>query len=86
MITKNPCLHPGDIRIVNAVTSKTIEERGIKRLSHFVNAIVFPQKGDVPITCLISGGDLDGDLFFITWDEGLIPLTTVQAFDYTPPK
>lgn len=42
MITKNPCLHPGDIRIVNAVTSKTIEERGIKRLSHFVNTIVFP--------------------------------------------
>lgn len=42
MITKNPCLHCGDIRIVKAVTSKTIEERGIKRLSHFVNAIVFP--------------------------------------------
>lgn len=29
-----------------------------------------------------SGGDLDGDLFFISWDKGLIPSQTVSPMDY----
>lgn len=30
-----------------------------------------------------SGGDLDGDLYFISWDEKLIPPQTVAPMDYT---
>ena len=30
-------------------------------------------KGDVPLTAQISGSDLDGDNFWICWDENLIP-------------
>lgn len=30
-----------------------------------------------------SGGDLDGDLFFISWDEDIIPLRTDAPMDYT---
>lgn len=30
-----------------------------------------------------SGGDLDGDLFFISWDKSLIPPTTVPPMDYS---
>lgn len=30
-----------------------------------------------------SGGDLDGDLYFISWDEDLIPPRTVTPMDYT---
>ena len=59
MVTRNPCLHPGDIRIMNAVRKD--------QLKHLVNCIVFPQKGDRPVTSMISGGDLDGDLYFVSW-------------------
>jgi len=30
-----------------------------------------------------SGGDLDGDLFFISWDNDLIPCQTEAPMDYT---
>lgn len=30
-----------------------------------------------------SGGDLDGDLFFISWDKDLIPCQTDNPMDYT---
>ncbi|XP_077220203.1 RNA-dependent RNA polymerase 6 [Tasmannia lanceolata] len=64
-IAKNPCLHPGDIRILEAVD--------VPALHHLVDCLVFPQKGDRPHTNEASGSDLDGDLYFVTWDENLIP-------------
>ena len=69
IITKNPCLHAGDIRILKAVNNDRV--RG--NLSHLVNCIVFPSKGTRPITDQISGSDLDGDMYFISWDPRLIP-------------
>lgn len=30
-----------------------------------------------------SGGDLDGDQFFISWEDGLIPSHTEDPMDYT---
>ncbi len=32
-----------------------------------------PIKGKYPLTSQISGSDLDGDNFFICWDDRLIP-------------
>lgn len=40
---------------------------------YFVNCIIFPKKGDIPVTSMISGSDLDGDNFFICWEPSLIP-------------
>ncbi|KAM1200837.1 hypothetical protein ACFX2I_017061 [Malus domestica] len=65
VIAKNPCLHPGDIRILEAVDAP--------ELRHLHDCILFPQKGDRPHTNEASGSDLDGDLYFVTWDEDLIP-------------
>jgi RNA-dependent RNA polymerase len=65
VIAKNPCLHPGDIRILEAVDAPG--------LRHLYDCLVFPQKGDRPHTDEASGSDLDGDLYFVTWDENLIP-------------
>jgi RNA-dependent RNA polymerase len=45
-ITKNPCLHPGDIRIMEAVD--------IPELRHFLNVLVFPSVGSRPVTTMIS--------------------------------
>jgi hypothetical protein len=55
IVFRNPCFHPGDIRIVTAVDCKA--------LSHLVDVVVFPAIGfrDIPSEC--SGGDLDGDDF-----------------------
>lgn len=64
-IAKNPCLHPGDIRILEAVDAPG--------LHHLVDCLVFPQKGERPHTNEASGSDLDGDLYFVTWDENLVP-------------
>eukprot|EP01017_Pseudomicrothorax_dubius_P038180 TRINITY_DN5683_c0_g2_i2.p1 TRINITY_DN5683_c0_g2~~TRINITY_DN5683_c0_g2_i2.p1 ORF type:complete len:610 (-),score=131.14 TRINITY_DN5683_c0_g2_i2:36-1835(-) len=78
MLTKNPCLHPGDIRIVYSIDSLA----KFVRLRHLINVIVFPQKGIIPITCQIAGSDLDGDLYFLTWEPLIIPERTSKPFDY----
>ncbi|XP_022738324.1 RNA-dependent RNA polymerase 2 [Durio zibethinus] len=77
VVTKNPCLHPGDVRVFEAVYEAQLEEKGI------VDCLVFPQKGERPHQNECSGGDLDGDQFFISWDKDLIPCQTDAPMDYT---
>lgn len=38
-----------------------------------------PRKGKYPLTSQISGSDLDGDNFFISWDDRLIPTKAHDA-------
>ena len=38
-----------------------------------------PIKGKYPLTSQISGSDLDGDNFFVCWDDRLIPKAAHQA-------
>ncbi|WOK96399.1 hypothetical protein Cni_G05106 [Canna indica] len=80
IVTKNPCLHPGDIRVLDAVYDLGLDDMGL------VDCIVFPQKGRRPHPNECSGGDLDGDLYFVCWDEKLIPPETDTPMDYTPPR
>eukprot|EP00825_Cyclidium_porcatum_P000269 TRINITY_DN10029_c0_g1_i2.p1 TRINITY_DN10029_c0_g1~~TRINITY_DN10029_c0_g1_i2.p1 ORF type:complete len:363 (-),score=43.10 TRINITY_DN10029_c0_g1_i2:312-1400(-) len=95
IITRNPCLHFGDIRKVRAVSDDELAKRNEEKngkvgqgnpLKHFINTVVFSQKGSIPTTCEISGSDLDGDLFFISWDQRLIPKQMEQAFNYDAEK
>lgn len=39
-ITKNPCLHPGDVRVLEAVYDPGLDARGL------VDCVVFPQRGE----------------------------------------
>jgi RNA-dependent RNA polymerase len=64
-VTKNPCYHAGDIRILKGVD--------IPALHYLVNVVVFPQKGKRPHTNEIAGSDLDGDTYFVSWYERLLP-------------
>ncbi|CAL5003334.1 unnamed protein product [Urochloa decumbens] len=78
VMAKNPCLHPGDVRILEAVD--------IPELHHLVDCLVFPKKGERPHSNEASGSDLDGDIFFVTWDERLVPpgQKSRPPMDYSP--
>ena len=53
LVTRNPCLHPGDLQKFRTVD--------VPEFSHLVDCIVFPTQGKRPSADLMSGGDLDGD-------------------------
>ncbi|XP_022855380.1 probable RNA-dependent RNA polymerase 1 isoform X2 [Olea europaea var. sylvestris] len=77
VVAKNPCLHPGDVRRLEAVD--------VPALYHMVDCVVFPQKGQRPHPNECSGSDLDGDIYFVCWDPDLIPPEQCSPMDYTPP-
>ncbi|OQU76799.1 hypothetical protein SORBI_3010G213100, partial [Sorghum bicolor] len=80
VMAKNPCLHPGDVRILEAVD--------VPELHHLVDCLVFPKKGERPHSNEASGSDLDGDVYFVTWDENLVPpgRKSCTPMDYSPSK
>jgi hypothetical protein len=53
LVTRNPCLHPGDLQKFKAVD--------IPEFSYLTDCIIFPTRGKRPSADLMSGGDLDGD-------------------------
>lgn len=58
IVAKNPCLHPGDVRVFTAVDVP--ELRNCIR-----DCIVFPIKGSRPHPNELSGSDLDGDQYWV---------------------
>ncbi|KAI6677198.1 hypothetical protein NL676_037994 [Syzygium grande] len=76
VVAKNPCLHPGDVRVLTAID--------VPALHHMVDCVVFPQKGKRPHPNECSGSDLDGDVYFVSWDSELVPHRQIQPMDYTP--
>lgn len=76
-VSKNPCLHPGDVRVLEAVYDPGLHAKKL------VDCVVFPQRGERPHPNECSGGDLDGDLYFVTWDDKLIPEKADAPMDYT---
>ncbi|PIM98009.1 RNA-directed RNA polymerase QDE-1 [Handroanthus impetiginosus] len=75
-VAKNPCLHPGDVRVLEAID--------VPALHHMVDCVVFPRKGPRPHPNECSGSDLDGDIYFVCWDPDLIPPEQVAPMDYDP--
>jgi RNA-dependent RNA polymerase len=67
-------LFTGDIRRLEAVD--------IPALHKLKNVIVFPVDGPRPHPLEMSGGDLDGDTFWICNDEQLIFESNEEPFDY----
>ncbi|KAL1294551.1 hypothetical protein HN51_055332 [Arachis hypogaea] len=75
VVAKNPCLHPGDVRVLKAVN--------VPALHHMLDCVVFPRKGRRPHPNECSGSDLDGDIYFVSWDPELIPPRVIEPMDYT---
>ncbi|TYK30517.1 putative RNA-dependent RNA polymerase 1 [Cucumis melo var. makuwa] len=76
VVAKNPCLHPGDVRLLDAID--------VKALHHMVDCVVFPQNGKRPHPNECSGSDLDGDLYFVCWDSELTCIKQVKPMSYKP--
>jgi hypothetical protein len=72
LVGRLPAHRPSDIQRRRAVWKE--------ELSHFMDVIVFPSRGDVPLAHLLSGGDYDGDTPWICWDKGI-----VESFENSPP-
>jgi hypothetical protein len=83
IVTRSPALHPGDIQLVNAVDVPKDSP-----LCELHNCIAFSQRGERDLPSKLSGGDLDGDLYNIIWDQRLTldknrrPLQTALPADY----
>ncbi|KAJ8701086.1 hypothetical protein PTI98_004049 [Pleurotus ostreatus] len=81
LVVRNPCLHPGDCLKLRAVECSP--------LSHLVDCIVFAsvaRPGHHAAPSMSSGGDLDGDKFFVCWDPDLVPAKVAESYDYPPNK
>jgi RNA-dependent RNA polymerase len=81
LVGRNPSLHPGDLRVVEAVD--------VEALHHLRDVVVFPLKGERDVPSMCSGGDLDGDDFFVIWDKDLRPPEwNCEPMNYSapPPK
>ncbi|KAK3718728.1 hypothetical protein LTR37_004947 [Vermiconidia calcicola] len=76
-VTRSPAMHPGDVQVVNAVDVPP--DSPLVKLS---NVIVFSQHGERDLPSQLSGGDLDGDLYNVLLDAGLIPSVVYKAADY----
>ena len=65
-ITKTPALFPSDICYFEAVS--------IEELKHLHDVVVFSTVGIVSPTSRMASADLDGDQFYVFWDDKLISL------------
>jgi hypothetical protein len=81
LITRAPALHPGDVQLVEGIEPPL--DSPLRELS---NCICFSQKGERDLPSQLSGGDLDGDRYYIFWDEDAIPKTTHLPADYPRQK
>jgi len=75
IVAKNPCLHPGDVRVLEAV------DVPILRRMKVCDVVVFPSLGKRPHPNECSGSDLDGDRFFVSWEPSLIPIP-IEPLNY----
>ncbi|KAI5119487.1 hypothetical protein M0805_009511 [Coniferiporia weirii] len=78
LVARNPCLHPGDCLKLQAVYHD--------RLKHLVDCVVFASVGRRAAPSMMSGGDLDGDRFFVCWDPDIIPTKVAESYSYPPNK
>jgi hypothetical protein len=77
IISRAPALHPGDVQLVEGV----VPPRG-SPLRALHNCIVFSQKGSRDLPSQLSGGDLDGDRYYLIWDEAAMPKRSYGPADY----
>jgi RNA dependent RNA polymerase len=86
-MTRCPCTEVGDGKLVERVHEKPLtmetEYWNFLKSLHF-GVVIFanPQKENgLPLPPQISNGDLDGDQYFICWDDEILEILTAQNRD-----
>jgi hypothetical protein len=74
MIGRTPAYYLSELRKVRA--------RYVPSLRHLVNCVAFSKKDKRPLPNVLSGGDLDGDLYFVTWDNMFNEIENKEPIDY----
>ena len=74
LITKNPCLSVYDLQKVKGIKNDFFSK-------YFFNVIIFPSKGNIPLPSKITGSDLDGDIYWVCWENSFIK--QFKKRDYT---
>ncbi|KAF2259344.1 hypothetical protein CC78DRAFT_586077 [Lojkania enalia] len=64
LVARQPACRPSDIQKVRAIV--------LHELSHLVDVVVFPSRGEFPLAGKLQGGDYDGDLFWLCWEPDLV--------------
>jgi hypothetical protein len=64
LVSRQPACRRSDIQKVRTV--KRTE------LSHLIDVVVFPSKGQHPLAGKLQGGDYDGDIFWLCWDQAIV--------------
>ena len=77
VVTRNPCYHPGDVRVLKMTKEKY-------RYENLRDCLVLPVEGPRPHAFECFGGDLSGNKFFVSWDKNLIPRVKENPCDYLP--
>ncbi len=84
VITRSPCIHPGDVRKVRAIGK--LPPGLAPRIAAQRNCVVFSVRGGRPLPSMLGGGDLDGDMYQVITITSLFPKRVVPAAEYTAAK
>lgn len=68
VVFRNPCVLPSDVRVLSAVIPNKKRMRNL-----YQNCLVLPSRGPDSHARECSGGDLDGDLYYVIWDKTITP-------------
>ena len=77
VITRSPAMHPGDIQCVTAVDVPVDSP-----LRNLHNMVVFSSHGQRDLPSQLSGGDLDGDIYNVIYDQRLYPRKLSEPANY----
>lgn len=69
IMTRMPCHLPSDVQCFTAVDNLDVFANN---LHDNVNVVVFSSQGSFPSFNRMSNGDLDGDTYFVCWDQNLV--------------
>src|SRR3569833_3141827 len=81
LVTRSPALHPGDIQ---RATNK-LPPNG-HPLRELVNCLVFSSKGVRDLPSQLSGGVLDGDIYYVIWDAAVVGARTKTSLPANYPR